>query len=96
MNSHAVHGAELGQTDDFVAWHQSVALGIPISIRSEVYLEYYGIWSYGLEDEFVQNYFSIGIDYLLACDCVIDFRIGTGLSDDAEDFFCGMGGGNRF
>jgi hypothetical protein len=51
---------------------------------------------YGLTDELVENYFNIGVDFLVNDDFVIDFRIGKGLSGDAEDFFVGASGGLRF
>lgn len=88
--------AELGSDDNFIVWFQSVALGFPVSERSEFYLEYFGLFSHALEDESVQNYINLGIDILLSHNLVIDFRIGKGLSRDAEDFFAGVGGAYRF
>lgn len=88
--------AEFGATDNFNAWHQSVALGMPISERNTAYFEWFGIWTDGLADEMVQHYVNIGIDHLLTNDLVIDFRIGKGLSNDSEDLFVGVGGGMRF
>ena len=85
-----------GQNDEFMVWFTSVALGLPLSKGMEAYVEYYGLWTCGLEDEGVQNYFNIGIDFLISPDFVLDFRIGKGLSRDAEDFFTGVGGGFRF
>lgn len=85
-----------GQGDDFVIWFTSVALGFPLSEEMEAYVEYYGLWSDGFSNEVVQNYFNIGIDFLITDDYVLDFRIGKGLSRDAEDFFVGVGGGYRF
>ncbi len=82
--------------DQFVAWSQSAALGLPLSESNELYLEWFGIWSYGLEDEFVQNYVNVGIDHLVTDDFVLDFRIGKGLTNDSEDFFVGAGGGVRY
>lgn len=85
-----------GKGDDFTLWFTSVALGFPLGESMEAYVEYYGLWSYGLAHETAQNYFNIGIDFLISPDFVLDFRIGKGLSPDAEDFFTGFGGGFRF
>lgn len=89
--------AELGQDDSFVIWAQSIALGIPVAPDiSKAYLEWFGFWSYGLEDELTSQYLNIGVDVLLTDNVVVDFRVGTGLTDASEDFFAGVGGGVRF
>lgn len=87
---------ESEEIDQFVAWAQSVALEIPLTERSELYLEWYGIFSDGLADEFNVQFVNAGLDYLLTDDFVVDFRAGRGLTDDADDFFAGVGGGIRF
>jgi hypothetical protein len=38
----------------------------------------------------------VGIDYYVTSNFVLDVRAGVGLSDDADDFFSGVGGGYRF
>ena len=88
--------AELGRDDSFNAWHQSVALGIPLLERNEAYIEWFGIRSAGLEEGFVQSYFNVGIDHLINENLVIDVRVGRGLTRDSEDLFVGIGGGIRF
>lgn len=93
----ALEGAEgEGGKDRFTALAQSVALGVPLTESSELYLEYFGIFSEGLENEFSLNFFNAGFDYLLTPDLVIDFRIGVGLNDQSDDFFTGVGGAYRF
>ena len=87
--------AELGVDDNFVLWAQSLALGVPVSENSEAYLEWFGFWSYGLNDEVTQQYVNIGVDVLITDNFVIDFRVGSGLTEDSEDFFAGVGGGLR-
>jgi len=82
--------------DNFNAWTQSVAFGFPVGPLNEVYLEWFGIWSDGLADEFVQQYVNVGIDHMITNNLVVDFRIGKGLSSDSEDMFVGVGGGSRF
>ena len=88
--------AEDGQTDSFNTWAQSAALRMHFHERSTTYLEWFGLWSDNLGNEFVQHYINIGVDVLITNDFVIDFRIGKGLSSDAEDLFVGVGGGIRF
>ena len=89
--------SELGQTDNFVVWAQSIALRMPvIEGISAAYLEWFGVWTYGLADEQVGQYVNVGIDVLLTDNIVIDFRVGNGLTDESEDFFAGVGGGVRF
>lgn len=82
--------------DRFTVWSQSVALGTEVSESNTVYLEYFGIFSHALADEFSLNFFNIGVDHYVTNDFVIDVRAGVGLSSDSEDFFGGAGGGYRF
>lgn len=88
--------ANLGERDHFVALSQSAALGMPLGPRNEVYLEWFGIWSHGLEEAFVQHFVNVGIDHYVTKDFVLDLRVGKGLTDDSEDFFVGVGGGVRY
>ena len=83
-------------TGDFQAWSQSLALGLPVTERSELYVEWYGIFSNGADDEFSLSFFNIGVDYYLTKNIVADFRVGKGLTTDSDDFFGGIGGGFRF
>ena len=83
-------------SDRFTAWSQSVALGIEVSERNTLYMEFFGIYSHSLEDNFSLTFFNIGIDHYFTDDFLIDVRAGVGLTDDAEDFFGGIGGGYRF
>ena len=39
---------------------------------------------------------NVGVDYYVTNNFVLDVRAGIGLSDDADDFFSGVGGGYRF
>jgi len=87
---------ESGFTSDFVAWAQSVALGIPLSEQMELYLEYFGIVSDGLPQEFTLGFVNAGVDFLITNDLVFDVRLGRGLTTDSDDFFVGTGGGIRF
>ena len=83
-------------SDRYTAFSQSAVLGRELTERSTAYAEWFGIFSRGLEDEFVVSVFNIGVDYYLSDNVVIDFRAGKGLSHDSDDFFVGVGGGLRF
>ena len=61
-----------------------------------MYVEWYGLFSHALEDEFSMSIFNIGIDHYFTDDLVVDFRVGKGLTEDSDDFFAGVGGGFRF
>lgn len=94
----ALQGAEGegGGRDRFTAFSQSIACGVPLSERTELYVEYFGIYSRGLREDFTLNFFNAGVDYLLTPDLVIDFRLGAGLNEEADDMFVGVGGAYRF
>ena len=82
--------------DHFNALSQSSVLGFELSECNTMYVEWYGIFSDGLEDEFVISVFNVGIDHYVTDNFVVDVRAGLGLSDDSDDFFAGIGGGYRF
>ncbi len=82
--------------DRFVVWIQSVALGFELSARNTMYVEWFGEFSYGLDDEFTLSIFNVGIDHYVTDDLILDFRVGKGLTDDSDDLFAGVGGGFRF
>lgn len=80
----------------FLDWTQSLALGTELTERTTMYNEFYGIFSYGLEDDYSEVYFNTGLDYYVTPNLVLDVRVGLGLTPDADDFFGGVGGGYRF
>ncbi len=82
--------------DRFTAWHQSAAVGTELTERMSMYNELYGIFSYGLEKNYAEAYYNIGVDYYLTDNLVADIRAGVGLTPDSDDFFGGVGGGYRF
>lgn len=84
------------ETDRFVIWSQSVAIGIELTERMTMYNEWFGLYSTGLEDELSIGIYNVGIDYYITDDFVIDVRVGMGLTPDSDDFFTGIGGGYRF
>ena len=82
--------------DDFIVWLQSIAVGAELTERTTIYVEYFGVHSHALADDFSINVFNIGVDYYVTDDFVLDVRAGVGLSPDTDDFFSGIGGGYRF
>jgi hypothetical protein len=88
-------GEEPGE-DYFNVLSQSAVFGLELSECNTMYAEWFGIYSDGLDDEFVISVFNIGIDHYVTNNFVIDWRAGVGLSEDADDFFTGVGGGFRF
>jgi hypothetical protein len=83
-------------SDRFNAWTQSVAVGGELTERVTMYNEFYGIFSDGLEEDYADVYFNVGLDYYVTNDLVLDVRVGLGVTPDADDFFSGVGGGFRF
>lgn len=82
--------------DSFVVMTQSAVLGLELSESNTMYTEWYGIFSDGLDNEFVISVFNVGVDHYVSNDFVLDIRAGVGLSEDSDDFFVGVGGGRRF
>jgi hypothetical protein len=83
-------------SEHFNVWHQSLALGTELTERMTMYNEWVGLYSTGLETEFSIGLYSIGVDYYVTDNFVIDVRVGVGLTQDSDDFFSGVGGGYRY
>jgi hypothetical protein len=84
------------QADESLAMSQSAVAGFELTESSTIYVEWFGIFSHGMEDEIVVNVFNVGADYYVTNNFVLDARAGVGLSGDADDFFSGVGGGYRY
>lgn len=82
--------------DNFTAISQSAVIGLELSELNVLYVEWYGIFSTGLEEEYSTSVFNVGIDHYMSDDFVVDLRAGIGLTDESDDFFIGVGGGYRF
>lgn len=82
--------------DRFHSLSQSAVVGFELSESNTMYVEWYGIFSDGLEDESVVSVLNVGIDHYVSNNLVLDWRAGVGLSRDSDDFFTGVGGGYRF
>lgn len=82
---------------DFVVFSESISIGYEVTERITGYAEFFGLFTHGFgDDEDNQVYYNMGVDYYLTDDFLIDFRVGTGLTKDSNDLFCGVGGGFRF
>ena len=83
--------------EEFMLYTQSVALGVELTERVTSYTEFFGLFTDGFEDD-EENpvFFNVGVDYYVSDNFVLDVRAGTGINDDAEDLFFGMGGAFRF
>ena len=56
------------------------------------YLEYFGFYPGGADDEGdTKNFINGGFTYAVNDDLQLDILAGFGLNDDAEDFFTGVG-----
>ena len=82
--------------DRYLSMSQSAVLGMELSESNTMYVEWFGLFSGGLRDEFSVSVFNIGVDHYVTNDFVLDVRAGVGLTDDSDDLFVGVGGGYRF
>lgn len=87
--------SEEPSADNFSVMSQSAVIGFELTESNTMYVEWYGIFSDGREDEFVVSVLNMGIDHYMTENFVVDVRAGVGLSRDADDFFVGIGGGYR-
>ena len=88
--------ADPPDSEHFNVLTQSAVLGCELSEQNTMYAEWFGLFSDGLANEYTVSIFNIGIDHYVTENLVVDIRVGKGLSHDADDFFCGVGGGFRF
>jgi len=80
----------------YIVMTQSAVVGFELSESNTLYVEWYGAFSKGLEDEFVISVLNLGIDHYLTNNFVLDIRGAVGLSGDSDDLIFGIGGGYRF
>lgn len=82
--------------ENFNFYTQSAVLGYEWSEDNTLYFEWYGIFSDGADHEFSISVLNLGIDHYITDDLVVDVRFGSGLNEQSDDFFVGVGGGFRF
>lgn len=80
----------------FSLYVQSWAFGYSISERWGSYAEWFVFVPDGAEDARTQHYLNGGLTYLVSNNIQVDWRVGIGLSDAADDFFTGPGLSIRF
>lgn len=73
----------------------STGLSFALTDRVGAFVEYYGIYPGG-EDEDCAHNADGGFTILLNDDCQLDFSAGVGLNEQAPDYFVGMGISFRF
>lgn len=73
----------------------SVSLGIPVADRVGAYVEYFAFVPAG-GGSAAGHYVNGGLTFLATPDLQFDVRVGTGLNEDADDFFAGVGMAVRF
>jgi hypothetical protein len=91
-----VAGGLLTDRDGHVVMHQSASIGVPLADAVGMYLEYFGLYTFGRNSNFPENYVDGGFTFLLSNDIQLDARAGKGLNDHATDFFSGVGLSVRF
>ncbi len=84
------------EEDDFGIWASSVVLRIPLGERWAVHGEYVGFFSQGKAEDFVKHLFTPGVHFLATPDVEVGVRLGWGLNDQTDRFFCNVGIGWRF
>jgi hypothetical protein len=82
--------------DHFDVWAPSVVLKVPLGQRWSVHGEYFGLFSSGKQEEFVLQYFSPGVHFLVTPNLEVGTRIGFGLTEQSARFFSNVGVGWRF
>ena len=77
--------------DHYTITHQSAVVGLGITERLGCYLEWFGLFFDGTVDARPDHYLNGGLTYLVTEDFQLDWRIGLGLSESADDVFTGVG-----
>ena len=68
----------------------SISLAVALTERLGGYVEYYGLYP-NAEDTDAAHTLNAGFTYLISNNFQIDWRIGGGLNEEADDFFTGVG-----
>lgn len=84
------------EDDGHNLWSPSIVLKVPVHEKTNIHIEYFGIWTSKKEDNSNAQYISPGVHYLLTPDWEVGVRFGVGLNDDAARSFINVGVGFRF
>jgi hypothetical protein len=80
----------------FSVWAPSAVLRVPLGERWNVHAEYFGLFSQDRHPDFVHQFFSPGVHYLITRDIEVGVRLGWGLNEQSSRFFTNVGLGWRF
>ena len=73
----------------------SLAAAVALSEKVGAYVEYFGFYP-NAEHSDAAHTINGGLTYLINNNFQIDWRIGAGLNEEADDFFTGVGFAFRF
>lgn len=85
-----------GTGNAYTEWAQSWTVAYTLTEDVGAYTEWYALFPHSADTAQVEHYFNGGLTYLINNDMQFDVRAGTGLNDDADDFFVGTGLSIRF
>jgi len=77
--------------DRYIEYHQSASISTGLTDRLGFYIEYFGLYFDGRDDDTPENYADGGFTFLFDDNNQFDIRAGKGLNDAADDFFGGVG-----
>lgn len=77
--------------DNFTYMHQSFSVAKQLTEQWGTYVEWFAHWFDGANAEATQYYADGGITYKFTPNFQIDWRIGFGLNEHADDLFTGVG-----
>jgi len=81
--------------DRFLQASASISGAFSITDRMGAYIEYFGFYP-NIEHADAAHFVNGGLTYLINKDVQIDWRIGAGLNEEADDFLTGIGFAWRF
>ena len=82
--------------DAYLEWAQSMTLAFGLTDRIGAYTEWYAFFPHSADTAVTQHYLNGGFTVLVSKDLQLDFFVGLGLNDDADDYFVGTGLSRRF
>jgi hypothetical protein len=82
--------------DRFTLAHQSLTVNYGLTEKLGMYAEWFAFFTHGAEVGAPEHYLDGGLTYKFTPNLQIDWRIGIGLNEHAEDMFTGVGYGIRW
>jgi hypothetical protein len=84
------------QGDSYTAAHQSITVNLAITEKLGMYNEWFVLVAHNAEVSAPEHYLDGGFTYKFTPNFQVDWRIGFGLNDHADDLFTGVGYGIRW